>query len=93
VRGCRISSGHPETRCHALDPLGTLLVVLRGDFCLPESVFRAVELAGDSDSIGSIVATMSTFLHGEVKFPSDYEKVFARERLERLSRRFAAAAR
>ncbi|WP_395820342.1 ADP-ribosylglycohydrolase family protein [Archangium minus] len=73
------------------------LVMAYGSFLLedrfPESVFRAVELGGDSDSIGSIVATMSAFLHGELKFPADYEKVFARERLERISKRFASAAR
>jgi ADP-ribosylglycohydrolase len=58
----------------------------------PQSVFRAVELGGDSDSIGSIVATMSAFLHGEPRFPEDYRKVFARERLERISKQLAAAA-
>ncbi|QRO02306.1 ADP-ribosylglycohydrolase family protein [Archangium violaceum] len=88
-----ILAAAPKAGFHAPETL----VMAYGAFLLenrfPESVFRAVELGGDSDSIGSIVATMSTFLHGEVKFPSDYEKVFARERLERLSRRFAAAAR
>jgi ADP-ribosylglycohydrolase len=72
------------------------LVMAYGSFLLedqfPRSVFRAVELGGDSDSIASVVATLSAFLHGELKFPEDHEKVFARERLERISRHFVAAA-
>lgn len=67
-----------------------------GAFCLedrfPESVYRAVEIGGDTDSIGSIVGTMSLFLHGKVEMPKDMRKLFAIKRLQRISRDFTAAA-
>lgn len=70
------------------------LVMAYGSFTretrFPDSVYRAVELGGDADSIGSIVGTMSLFLAGEVQFPADYELVFEHERLERLSHQLAA---
>ncbi len=87
-----VLAASPKAGFHAPETL----VMAYGSFLLedqfPQSVFRAVELGGDSDSIGSIVATMSAFLHGEPRFPEDYRKVFARERLERISKQLAAAA-
>ncbi len=72
------------------------LMMAYGSFVLeqtfPGSVYRAVELGGDADSIGSIVSTMSLFLSGGFKKPADYEKLFAIERLERISEQLAEIA-
>lgn len=59
---------------------------------LPDSVFRAVELGGDSDSVGSIVAVMS-LLAGKSdesvdQLPS-YDELFNVNRLQQVSRRLA----
>jgi ADP-ribosyl-[dinitrogen reductase] hydrolase len=66
------------------------LVMTYGSFVLertlPKSVFRAVELGGDSDSTGSMVAAMSVFA-GQTVGPElpDYKKIFDLKRLERIS--------
>jgi len=63
-----------------------------GSFCIenrfPDSVYRAVELGGDTDTIASMVGAMSLFLHGEVAPPTDIRKLFAIKRLQRISREF-----
>lgn len=65
------------------------LMMAYGSFAIenrfPQSVYRAAELGGDADSIASIVATMSLFFHGKVEEPEDMEKVFAIDRLRRVS--------
>jgi ADP-ribosylglycohydrolase len=61
---------------------------------LPKSVFRAVELGGDSDSAGSIVAAMSVFAdQTSVAELPDYEKLFDIKRLERVSAELADTIR
>ena len=75
------------------------LVMAYGSFvlenALPDSVFRAVELGGDSDSTGSIVAAMNVFAgngSGSViaDLP-DYDKIFDVKRLEKVGRELADA--
>jgi ADP-ribosylglycohydrolase len=67
------------------------LLMAYGSFALeraaPDSIFRAVELGGDSDSTGSIVAAMNVFADqaSPVTEQPDYTTVFARSRLERIS--------
>jgi ADP-ribosylglycohydrolase len=72
------------------------LVMAYGSFMresrYPQSVYRGVELGGDADSVGSIVATMSVFTYGAVEKPHDYDQVFDMPRLERISRRLAKTA-
>lgn len=58
----------------------------------PDSVYRAVELGGDSDSVASVVASMSTFLHGKVDAPHDIEWLYDVPRLKRVSRQLAQTA-
>ena len=69
------------------------LIMAYGSFVIenqfPESTFRAIELGGDTDSIGSIVATMSLFLNDKSKLPADYEKIFDYERLKKISKQLA----
>lgn len=69
------------------------LMMAYGSFHLesefPKSVYRAVELGGDTDSVASIVGAMSVFQYGEVDFPDDIEDVFAIDRLRRTSDSFA----
>lgn len=66
------------------------LVMAYGNFALndtfPHSVYRAVEMGGDADSIGSIVAAMSLFKAGSIELPTDYNKIFDYPRLERVSK-------
>jgi ADP-ribosylglycohydrolase len=50
----------------------------------PQSVYRAAELGGDSDSVASVVAVLSTFNTGRFEAP-DLGEVFAVERLKRVS--------
>lgn len=72
------------------------LLMAYGSFLIepefPASVHRAAELGGDSDSIASIVATMSLFYSGEITRPDDMDSVFAVERLQRVSRELAGFA-
>lgn len=57
----------------------------------PRSIYRAVELGGDSDSIGSIVATLSLIASGvSLKGVEDYPKVYDVSRLERVGKELAA---
>lgn len=69
------------------------LVMAYGSFLLehaaPNSIYRGVELGGDADSIGSIIATMSLFNNGTFDKPSDYGKLFQAERLEEVSSQLA----
>lgn len=58
----------------------------------PRSVYRAAELGGDSDSVASIVATMSLFYRGESHMPDDMASIFAIERLQRISGQLALVA-
>ncbi len=67
------------------------LMMAYGSFTLephfPDCVYRAVELGGDADSIGSIVAGMAACYWGtELEFPADIEEVFAINRLRRISK-------
>lgn len=55
----------------------------------PDCVYRAVELGGDTDSVGSIVAGMAVAYHGKLDFPNDVEQVFAIDRLRRVSKDLA----
>lgn len=74
------------------------LVMAYGSFALqataPESVFRAVELGGDADSVGSIVATLSLATNpvDVLKDRSDYSNIHAIDRIEKVSRNLAQAA-
>lgn len=72
------------------------LMMAYGSFILnahfPKAVYRTVEMGGDSDSTGSILATMLLFAHGSLSKPHDYEKLHDIERLERVSRQLAQAA-
>jgi ADP-ribosyl-[dinitrogen reductase] hydrolase len=69
------------------------LIMAYGSFLseniFPESVFRAIELGGDTDSIGSIVSTMSLFLNENTLLPADYEKIYDYERLMKISKQLA----
>ena len=58
----------------------------------PDSVWTAVNLGGDTDSIASIVGVMSLFAHGQVKFPGEAELLQDRDRLRDISRKLARAA-
>ncbi|HVX23880.1 MAG TPA: ADP-ribosylglycohydrolase family protein [Candidatus Saccharimonadales bacterium] len=58
----------------------------------PAAIYRAVELGGDADSIGSIVATLALIKNPTAPQPHDVSKLFAHDRLMRLSAEFAAAA-
>jgi ADP-ribosylglycohydrolase len=72
------------------------LLMAYGSFLIepefPASVHRAAELGGDSDSVASIVATMSLFYQGTIRHPNDMRSIFAIERLERISVELAQAA-
>ncbi len=69
------------------------LMMAYGSFYLesnfPDSVYRAVELGGDTDSVASIVGAMSVFKDGKVDFPKDIEEVFAIDRIRRISAKLA----
>jgi ADP-ribosyl-[dinitrogen reductase] hydrolase len=69
------------------------LIMAYGSFLseniFPESAFRAIELGGDTDSIGSIVSTMSLFLNENTLLPADYEKIYDYERLTKISKQLA----
>jgi len=72
------------------------LLMAYGSFLIeshfPDSVYRAVELGGDTDSIASIVGTMSLFLYGNTDRPHDYNKLFDIDRLESVSKELADTA-
>ncbi len=57
-----------------------------------DSVFEAVNLGGDTDSIASIVGTMSLFLHKDVRLPDDAKSLENRDRLEQTGKQLAKAA-
>lgn len=57
----------------------------------PNSVYRAVELGGDADSIGSIVGVLSVLRSTVYRSPADHDQVFAYPRLSRLSAELARA--
>jgi ADP-ribosyl-[dinitrogen reductase] hydrolase len=59
---------------------------------LPDAIYRAVELGGDSDSIGSIVGTMSLFAYGQQNILTDEHRLFDYTRLQRISHELTAAA-
>lgn len=67
------------------------LAMAYGSFVLestfPKSVYRAVELGGDTDSVGSIVASMSVMLDGTVEMPTDIGKLYDIQRLQNVSMR------
>ncbi len=73
----------------------TLLMVY-GSFVLeqvfPEAVYRGVELGGDADSVGSMLATMTLFASGVVVKPGDYDKLTDIGKLETASHELASAA-
>lgn len=58
-----------------------------------DSVYEAVNIGGDTDSLASIVATMSLFKNGGIsKKPHDFEHTDSYERLMNLSRELTEAA-
>ncbi len=72
------------------------LVMAYGSFLrervFPYSVYRAVELGGDSDSVASVVGAMSVCAYGAIEKPHDIDQLFDFPRLQDASQRLAAAA-
>lgn len=54
----------------------------------PDSVYTAVNLGGDTDSIGSIAGTMSLFLMGTVDFPEEADLLQERAMLKDFGQEF-----
>ncbi|OBF76565.1 MULTISPECIES: ADP-ribosylglycohydrolase family protein [Mycobacteriaceae] len=60
---------------------------------LADTVYAAVSLGGDTDTVASIVAAMMVFRHGHsLVLPADYRRLTQIDELEFLSEQFAAAA-
>jgi ADP-ribosylglycohydrolase len=55
---------------------------------LPESIFEAIKLGGDTDSIASIVATMGLFKTGSAELPEDSKRLNKRKYLVDTGIRF-----
>lgn len=72
------------------------LMMAYGSFALestfPDCVYRAVELGGDADSIGSIVGGMAASYWNKLDFPEDIEEIFAIDRLRRISKKLTRLA-
>lgn len=72
------------------------LVMAYGSFLrentFPYSAYRAVELGGDTDSIASIVASMSVCVYGDVEIPHDIDLLFDFPRLTAASHHLARVA-
>lgn len=83
----------PKKGFYAPETLAMVYGSLVREKRVPLSVMRSVELGGDSDSVGSIVASISNLTSpGFAESQTDYSRLFDVSRLEQISQQLAAAA-